>query len=621
MTFLGALVLGLVQQLANVSWLWPGGQLFLRVQLAIPGLFLVLAVLLVPSFRLSAGRIVGRDQPRVPTLRGSLVTRPRCSWPSWRCSCRPDRQHLGTHVVQALVMAHRGPVARGGHRAVRADLVDPVPVPRRRRLRGRDGVRGRERLRDAARRAGLGRARGARGPPVGAAAGPAPGAEHVRDRARSAARSCSETPGSSGWPAWPWHVPTSSGGRRTPTRPSRCGARSCSSPSASSSAWCAGAGSVGSSPRIRDSELAAATLGAAGAVGQGGDLRLLGLHRRVRRRPLRRLRRHGRRHPVRSGEQPGHRAVRLRRRHHHRLRRRVWPASSSPPSPTRRPPTRTWPAWSSSSIAAAAIGLGSPARRDRRASSSRPSATRRMATARSPSASGAEHRAPTVASRSAQGDAVSPRDVSTGPDARRATGRGCEPSGSCSAWWSPGRSCREAPPAPSKRPPVPRSAATTARPPPPGCTPSTTPATCSPSRPPSTWGPPTRYATIASGPATYARASVLDPGDLLANPDALLALASSAYPGGVLPAYPYRVTVTSSSGPPTAEVSPAPGLDARVQANRERLHRPWPRPRPSRRPRWPRSARRPRRHDDADRRLERDGRTPSPRSATSTCSG
>lgn len=73
MTFLGALLLGLCQELTNVTWLWPEGDVFLRIRLAIPGLFLVLAVLFVPSFRLSAGRVVGRDQPRVPTLRTSLI--------------------------------------------------------------------------------------------------------------------------------------------------------------------------------------------------------------------------------------------------------------------------------------------------------------------------------------------------------------------------------------------------------------------------------------------------------------------------------------------------------------------------------------------------------------------
>ena len=60
MTFLGALALGLIQELTNVSWLWPEGDTFIRVRLAVPGIFLVLAVLFVPSFRLSAGR-VGRS--------------------------------------------------------------------------------------------------------------------------------------------------------------------------------------------------------------------------------------------------------------------------------------------------------------------------------------------------------------------------------------------------------------------------------------------------------------------------------------------------------------------------------------------------------------------------------
>jgi len=77
MTFVGALILGLLESLTNVHWLWPqGNELFLRIQLAIPGIFLVVAVLLVPSFRLSAGRIVGRDQPRIPTMRKAVVAAP-----------------------------------------------------------------------------------------------------------------------------------------------------------------------------------------------------------------------------------------------------------------------------------------------------------------------------------------------------------------------------------------------------------------------------------------------------------------------------------------------------------------------------------------------------------------
>ena len=74
LTCVGALALGLIQELSNVSWLWPDTETFIRVRLALPGIFLVGAVLLVPSFRLSAGRLVGRDEPRVPSLRSSLVT-------------------------------------------------------------------------------------------------------------------------------------------------------------------------------------------------------------------------------------------------------------------------------------------------------------------------------------------------------------------------------------------------------------------------------------------------------------------------------------------------------------------------------------------------------------------
>jgi branched-chain amino acid transport system permease protein len=74
LTFVGALALGLIESLTNVHWLWPqGSEVFIRLRLAIPGIFLVVAVLLVPSVRLSAGRIVGRDHPKIPTLVRSLV--------------------------------------------------------------------------------------------------------------------------------------------------------------------------------------------------------------------------------------------------------------------------------------------------------------------------------------------------------------------------------------------------------------------------------------------------------------------------------------------------------------------------------------------------------------------
>jgi hypothetical protein len=59
-----------------------------------------------------------------------------------------------------------------------------------------------------------------------------------------------------------------------------------------------------------------------------------------------------------------------------------------------------------------------------------------------------------------------------------------------------------------------------------------------PTPPPVDLAVPDTLATIASGPSTFARASVADPGDLLANPDVVLSLASAAYPAGTLPPNP-----------------------------------------------------------------------------------
>jgi hypothetical protein len=83
--------------------------------------------------------------------------------------------------------------------------------------------------------------------------------------------------------------------------------------------------------------------------------------------------------------------------------------------------------------------------------------------------------------------------------------------------------------------------------------------------PPVDVGAPDALATIASGPATFARASVLDPGDLLASPDALLSLFSSDYPAGTVPPYPYRISASSGVGAPSADSNPGPGLNARVE--------------------------------------------------------
>lgn len=79
-------------------------------------------------------------------------------------------------------------------------------------------------------------------------------------------------------------------------------------------------------------------------------------------------------------------------------------------------------------------------------------------------------------------------------------------------------------------------------------------------------GAPDALATINTGPATFARASTADPGEYLANPSALLGLIDPSL-SGTVPPYPYRVSATSGVGEPSSELSPGPGLNARVRAD------------------------------------------------------
>lgn len=83
LTFAGALGLGVLQNwvsgiiLANPDS--PIGEEFLglipwsSISTAMPGLFLLATLLFLPEQKLSVGRIVGRDEPRTPSLRSSLV--------------------------------------------------------------------------------------------------------------------------------------------------------------------------------------------------------------------------------------------------------------------------------------------------------------------------------------------------------------------------------------------------------------------------------------------------------------------------------------------------------------------------------------------------------------------
>ena len=118
----------------------------LRVRLAIPGLFLVVAVLLVPSFRLSAGRVVGRDEPRgARPLRRSLVAGAAlvAGVAAARATCGPADAARPRRPGPRR--RHDRPVARRPHRPLRPGVADAVPVRRRRRLRHRQGLRRRQR--------------------------------------------------------------------------------------------------------------------------------------------------------------------------------------------------------------------------------------------------------------------------------------------------------------------------------------------------------------------------------------------------------------------------------------------------------------------------------------------
>lgn len=87
-----------------------------------------------------------------------------------------------------------------------------------------------------------------------------------------------------------------------------------------------------------------------------------------------------------------------------------------------------------------------------------------------------------------------------------------------------------------------------------------------PTGPPVDLGSPDTLATITTGPVTFARAGVAYPGDLLANPDALLSQATAQYPTGTIPQWPFRITASSAVGEPVVEQNPAPGLTSRAEA-------------------------------------------------------
>jgi branched-chain amino acid transport system permease protein len=71
LTFAGAILLGLLRSYAPVGF--PQGEVWSHIQVALPGVFLFLALLGLPEAKLAVGRIVSRDAPAIPDLRQSVV--------------------------------------------------------------------------------------------------------------------------------------------------------------------------------------------------------------------------------------------------------------------------------------------------------------------------------------------------------------------------------------------------------------------------------------------------------------------------------------------------------------------------------------------------------------------
>jgi branched-chain amino acid transport system permease protein len=71
LTFGGAIALGVMTEHARFAL--PPSSAWQSVQIAIPGIFLFAALLLVPAAKLSVGRVVGAKTPKVPSLTSSVV--------------------------------------------------------------------------------------------------------------------------------------------------------------------------------------------------------------------------------------------------------------------------------------------------------------------------------------------------------------------------------------------------------------------------------------------------------------------------------------------------------------------------------------------------------------------
>ena len=567
MTFLGALALGLIQELTNVSWLWPEGDMFTRVRLAVPGIFLVLAVLFVPSFRLSAGRAVGREEPAIPSLYRSLVAGAGLI-AAVAVVGQLVAGDLQASVVRALVFAtiSLSVVALtglSGQLSLAQFLFVGVGAFVAGRYFGGDSLLGMLLGGLVASLLAVDRRVAGGAPPR-----PAPRAQHLRPRARRPRDGVGRSP----------RVRTSRPlGRPArgvrPLHQLRCRLRHLvrRRVRAPRRVRRFGASQLVRSPAHGDPRQRAGRGHARPQrpPGEDGGLRDLGVHRRVRRVPLRWSLRCGAGHAVRPGAEHRHPAARVRRRHHHRRwRPHRWHALRAPRlQPVDLPRTRRHRVHRRRRCRRRA---GPPAQRHRRRHHRLrqllPSTSWHDRPDRSP-ADRRRHRLRLVVRRTRPRRHVdcelAPWPAPSSSTRRRVAtgirvGLGLVVASTLLGADAPVKA-QTAPAAPVLG----------------GFTGSAgssalhveyNPKGLLPTGSVLDLNAPDALATIASGPSTFARAGVADPGDLLANPDALLAQASSDYPQGLIPPWPFRITAGSGTGAPEAESSPAPGLHARVTA-------------------------------------------------------
>jgi branched-chain amino acid transport system permease protein len=108
LTFLGAILLGMIQGYAPISF--PDSEVWHHLQVGVPGIFLFLVLMALPEAKLTVGRLVGRDVPPVPRLGQSAVRGvlflPVVALAAWYCSLDggPDVQDLTRGLIYGILL-------------------------------------------------------------------------------------------------------------------------------------------------------------------------------------------------------------------------------------------------------------------------------------------------------------------------------------------------------------------------------------------------------------------------------------------------------------------------------------------------------------------------------------